>query len=188
MNIILVRHGTTLSNNAKTYSEEDTPLAESAYTDLLVTKERLKDFDYEKVYVSPLLRAIQTAEVLGLKDFTLDKRLEERDFGDFKGKTYEEIVVEFPDEVKTWLSDMKHGKPPKGESAYEHFERVVDFMEEISKTQGNCLIVSHYGTITLALAWALGDFDLWTKFIPKNGGITEIKTDAKLHCISKFNY
>lgn len=188
MKIVLVRHGTTVSNNKNTYSEESTPLAEEAYTDLLVTKSRLAEFKFDKIYVSPLLRAVQTANVLGLKDFLLDERIQERDFGDFKGMTHAEVQAKFPEATKKWFSDPTHGKPPNGESMFEHYTRVADFMDEVSNTKTDTLIVCHYGTIALALAWVFGDLRLSLNFTPKNGGISEVKTDGKFHYISRFNY
>lgn len=187
MKIILLRHGRTISNNEKTFSEESTPLCEDAYQELLTTKKKLVDFHFEKIFVSPLLRARQTAEILGLKNYTLDKRLQERDFGEFKGKTYKQIVEENPLASRDWFADLKDGKPPAGESSFEVFTRVSAFLDEIAASNTDTLLVCHYGTITMAMAWALGNFDIWLKFMPTNGGISEIETDGTQHCITAFN-
>lgn len=188
MKIILVRHGKTVSNVAKTFSEENTQLCKEAYTELLTTKKKLKDFHFEKIYASPLLRTLQTAEVLGFQEPILDKRLQEKDFGDFKGKTYDEALKEAPNAVKDWFADLKHGKPPAGESSFELFSRVSEFLTELSKTNADSLLICHYGTIVMAIAWVLKNFDCWTFFAPVNGGITEIEVDGENRIINKFNF
>lgn len=188
MKIILVRHGRTISNNEKTFSEESTPLCEEAYQELLLTKEKLADFHFEKVYASPLLRAVDTAKVLGFENPILDPRMQERDFGAFKGKTYKQIVEENPLATKDWFSDLKDGKPPAGESSFEVFTRVSAFLDDIASTKTDTLVICHYGSITMAMAWALKNFDLWMSFAPENGGISEIETDGENRVITKLNY
>ncbi|MEL3908737.1 MAG: histidine phosphatase family protein [Treponemataceae bacterium] len=188
MKIIFVRHGRTISNNEKTFSEETTPLCEAAYTELLETKEKLLNFKYQKIYASPLLRVIQTAEILGIKNPILDKRVAERDFGEFKGKTYKQILEENPLDTNDWFSDLKNGKPPGGESSVELFTRVSAFLDEISTTETDTLVICHHGPICMAMAWALKNFDTWLSFSPVNGGISEIETDGQNRIITKFNY
>lgn len=188
MRITFVRHGTTVSNLLKTYSEDDTPLCEAAYKDLLITKRRLEDFRFQKVFSSPLLRVRQTAKVLGFENPICDNRLKECNFGLFKGKTYEQLEKEYPVELKAWFCDAKNGRPPQGESSFDQFERVSHFLDEISKTATDTLIICHYGTIAMGMAWTLKNFELWSHFVPVNGGITEIETDGKHSSIRRFNY
>ena len=188
MKIILVRHGRTISNNEKTFSEESTPICDEAHQELLVTKSKLVSLHFEKIYASPLLRVRQTAKVLGCESLIFDERIKERDFGEFKGKTYKQILAENPIETKDWFADLKDGKPPAGESSREVFARVSAFLDEISVTQTDSLVLCHYGTITMAMAWALKNFDSWVSFAPATGGITEIETDGVNRVITKFNY
>ena len=87
MKIILVRHGRTISNNEKTFSEESTSICDEAHQELLFTKSKLVSLHFEKIYASPLLRVRQTAKVLGCESLIFDERIKERDFGEFKGKS-----------------------------------------------------------------------------------------------------
>ena len=51
MKIILVRHGRTISNNEKTFSEESTPICDEAHQELLVTKSKLvSEFDKQQKF------------------------------------------------------------------------------------------------------------------------------------------
>lgn len=187
MNIVLIRHGTTISNLQKTYSPEDTQLVESAYAELETTKKLLSRFSYKRVYASPLLRVRQTLDALGIKADVYDDRLKERDFGEFKGKTYKQIVEENPLATKDWFADLKDGKPPAGESSFEVFTRVSAFLNELAVTNCDSLLVCHYGTITMAMAWAIGNFESWRAFIPLNAAISEIETDGTYKIIRHFN-
>ena len=92
MKIVLIRHGCTAANTQKVFSLDDEPLSKDAYPDIAVLKERLRAYPFEAVYASPLLRAVQTAEYLGLKHIRLDARIKEYDFGLFKGLSFLQFV------------------------------------------------------------------------------------------------
>lgn len=188
MKILLIRHGKTESNLAATYSEETTPLCSEAYVELLATKVKIARWSIDKVYVSPLLRAIDTARIIGLKDWVLDDRLKECNFGVFSGLTYAQVLERYPEEVNRWFADPVNGRPPEGESSMDQYNRVTSFLEEVKAKNQDCIVVAHHGTICMALAWALGDFDLWSKFKPENGGITELNIQDDFISIERFNH
>ena len=172
MKIVLRRHGITVTNKKRIFSFDDSPLAEEAYPMLDGLKPKLKDFFSFKVYSSPFKRALQTAEYLGLKNIQIDKRLQEYNFGIFKGLTFEEAQTKYPIEAKKWIENNDSSAPPEGETSFEHFKRTSDFLEEAALKDENIIIVTHYGTITMALAWALDNFSLRNKFAPKNSAIS----------------
>lgn len=86
MKVILVRHGLSEANIGRYYSLDDTILHKGGYSVLDKTRKNLEKYDIDHVYTSNLLRSQQTAEKLGYKDYTIDTRLNELDFGNFKGK------------------------------------------------------------------------------------------------------
>ncbi|AIN94136.1 histidine phosphatase family protein [Treponema putidum] len=172
MKIVFIRHGITVTNKKKVFSLDNSPLAEEAYPMLDLLKPRLKEFNSFKVYSSPFKRALQTAEYLGFKNIQTDKRLQEYNFGIFKGLTFEETQKKYPIEAKNWIENNDISAPPEGETSFEHFKRTSDFLEELALKDEDSIIVTHYGTITMALAWALDNFSLRNKFAPKNSAVS----------------
>lgn len=187
MKIVLVRHGITVCNEEKKYSVDETELAPSAYEGLDKLRKKLEPFRFEQVYVSPLKRAVQTAKYLGYDKFHTDERIKELDFGVFKGLTFEEAESRYPKEIKLWLEDKENQAPPEGESSEEHFLRVSSFMEEIIKTERDALIVAHYGTVIMTLAWVLNSLPSAFKFVPENASLTIIRTGKNMKIIEGFN-
>ena len=86
--------------------------------------------------------------------------------------TFEEAQTKYPIEAKSWIENNDSSAPPEGETSFEHFKRTSDFLEDLALKGENSIIVTHYGTITMALAWALDNFSLRNKFAPKNSAIS----------------
>jgi alpha-ribazole phosphatase len=77
------------------------------------------------IYTSPRRRALQTASALGrVRGLApvVDERLCEIDFGDFEGRTYEEIEREHPDLFRRWMETPTEIEFPNGES-YERLQK-----------------------------------------------------------------
>lgn len=187
MKIILIRHGITVTNKSKVYSLDDSPLAEEAYPVLDVLKQKLKSYNFNTAYASPFKRTMQTAEYLGLYNINTDCRLQEYNFGIFKGLSFEEAEKKYPIEVKNWITDNENYAPPEGETSFNHFQRVSDFLNDIAQKDEDCIAVTHYGTITMALAWCLDNFNLRNKFAPKNSSITVLNISQNHKVIEEFN-
>ena len=66
MDIILIRHGQTEDNVGRIFSTKDTILTDEGKEQIKKTKTFIDTISFDKVYVSPLHRAIQTMEILGL--------------------------------------------------------------------------------------------------------------------------
>ena len=113
-------------------------------------------------YVSPLKRAIQTAEALSKfvtnSKIVIEDKLIEQNFGDWSGKKISE-VWEILKDYKT-----KHNfsfispefSPPNGESFKEQSKRVGIWLEKLKVLEGKSIvIISHAGTIRSILSYAL---------------------------------
>lgn len=74
------------------------------------------------LYSSPLRRAMDTAEPIsektGLK-LCLQDELREIDFGNWEGKSPEEVDREFHDEYLRWLTDPGWNAPTGGQNGFE---------------------------------------------------------------------
>ena len=91
----LLRHGLTEGNLKGLYlgSGTDMPLCEEGIQRLEKLRE---DFSYpwpQKLYVSPMKRTVQTAEIIYPDhDYTIVTDLRECNFGEFEGKTFSELM------------------------------------------------------------------------------------------------
>lgn len=91
MELIWIRHLQTPGNEKRQYiGSTDEPLSEKTVEGFL--KNPAEYSEVERVICSPMLRCIQTAELMfpGTERKT-EPRLRECDFGQFEGKTYEEL-------------------------------------------------------------------------------------------------
>ena len=113
-------------------------------------------------YVSPLKRAIQTAEALSkyvnYSKMVLESKLIEQNFGDWSGKKISE-VWEILNKSKTkhnfsFISPSE--SPPNGESFKKQSKRVGIWLENLNVPEGKSIvIISHAGTIRSILLHAL---------------------------------
>ncbi len=183
MKIILVRHGQTQANISWKYSTDDTILAESGLYILDKTKKLLDYYKIDKVYTSDLIRSQQTAKRLGFDDFTIDKRLNEMNFGDFRGRGIDEVRESEKDFFLKEEKDYFNIKYPSGESRNDVIKRTSDFLEEKSREEdGTILCISHGISIRSTLFWILKDLDNWGSFWIDNGSLTiyNIEDDKRL--------
>lgn len=138
----LVRHG------AKQYAVEDKLLSNVGEKQADLTGKYLENKGIGAIYVSPLRRTLQTAEIinehLNLPVIT-DKRLRERmNFGDVANQSFEDFLAEW---IKT--SKDRNYTPIAGDSSYNTGQRVKAVLDEIN-VEGTVLVVTHGG--------AIGDF------------------------------
>lgn len=186
MDIIMIRHGQSEDNVQKIYSRDDTSLTDQGIKQVKETKKLLKNFNFHKIYYSPLRRTVETLETLGLTG-TEDLRIKEINFGIFTGKTFEEIQVDFPDETRVWIDDTQNYIIPNGESLLDVYKRVVEFLEKISKLNENVLLITHDSVIRLALCWVFNNIDYFYKFKVDNGSINIISIEDGFRYIKKLN-
>ena len=101
MKLYILRHGETDYNNQGRFQgQNDISLNERGKKQAEETKIKLKDIKFDKVFVSPLKRAIETAKIV-VPDYNLevDNRIIERSFGKLEGKKgyldYEKKIEEY---------------------------------------------------------------------------------------------
>lgn len=188
MDIILIRHGETEDNVLKNFSTKDTPLTDRGREQIKKVRPLVETLSFDKVYVSPLKRVMETMEILGLEG-DVEKRIQEVDFGLFEGKTYETMKKEFPEEIKMWDEDYINYPTPKGESIKLAYERVTSFLGEIIKKDEDVLLVCHDGVIRIALSWIFDNVEYFFKFRSENGSVNIITVNEDgFKYINKMNY
>lgn len=107
------------------------------------------------VYASPLVRAVETARLLGLPEPILDGRLREMSYGDWEGATWEEIRARHGDELAARERRGLDFRPDGGESPRELRARMQDWLKDIAG-RGPVVAVTHKGVISMALSMATG--------------------------------
>jgi len=110
---------------------------------------KLKDKNIDLIFTSPLLRAQETADIVGKRlkrKVKIDKRLREMGFGILNLCSVEKLWDYFKNEEVRIRK-----KAPKGETYLEILERVMSFLKDTDKKyEGkNILIVSHEGPLFL---------------------------------------
>ena len=122
--VVLVRHGETLwSATGRHTGRTNVPLTESGEAQAHELRERLVGHRFDVVLSSPLSRALRTAELAGLGDVVIEPDLAEWDYGEFEGRTTDDIRQAYPG----WT--IWGGPVPGGESIDEvavRADRVVD--------------------------------------------------------------
>lgn len=151
MKVILIRHGRTAGNMEKRYvgGRTDQPLCSEGMAELTAagTYPGVKT-----VFVSPMLRARQTAAGLfpRARQVVLEG-LREMDFGDFEGKTAQEM--ENDGAYRAWVDSFCLAACPHGEDAVTVGKRVLAaMMQAIAQNDGETAVfVAHGGSIMSAL-------------------------------------
>ncbi|MGH4140678.1 alpha-ribazole phosphatase [Clostridium sp.] len=181
MNIYLLRHGQTEENRKGSYyGNLDISLNSIGISQGNSARGFFNDIKLDRVYVSDKKRTTEMAKlVLEQSEIEIiqDNRINETNFGDFEGKTYQEIKRLYPEECICWQNNWKEFVPPSGESYIVLCERVKHFMEEIKKLDyDNILLCTHSGVIRAIYCYVMNEnIDLFWKFGCKNGDISIIK-------------
>ena len=129
--IYIIRHGQTDWNKiGRIQGHIDIDLNNQGKEQASVVKEKLKNIKFDKVFCSPLKRALQTAQTIYDGEIIVDERLIERYNGELEGKLNSEIKV-FPDFNDP--NDTSYGIEP----LTSFRTRVKDFFEEISTKYKN---------------------------------------------------
>ena len=103
---------------------------------------------------SPLKRCVQTADVLGLKDVTIEPRIAEMCWGQWEGRRLSELRLELGGAMLANEALGLDFTPAGGESPRQVFERVRPWLTEIARAGKPTLAVSHRGVIRVVFAAA----------------------------------
>ena len=190
LRVVLIRHSKTAGNLEGRYiGTTDEPLCREG-------RKLLKQSRYpktvEKVYVSPMLRCQETAQLIYPelpKETVNDFR--ELDFGIFENKNHQELNGN-PD-YQAWVDSGGMMPIPGGERAErfrkrcrEAFSRVLLDVEKQALSE--IALVVHGGTIMSIMEGFAEPYEEYYHWQVKNGRgfVTELKENGKLHVLSKL--
>lgn len=164
--IYIVRHGQTELNSRQVLQgRSDHPLNEAGVRQAREAAEKLRGIAFDAVYSSPLIRAIQTAQIIApALEPVIDERLIEMEYGPYEGLG----LGNLPPEVLTFFSDFVHNPAPDGmEQLSSVVERAGEFLTDCAKARGTILVSTHAIAMKGILEYLTPDSggSYWSKFI-----------------------
>ena len=168
--IYIVRHGQTEKNKANVLQgRADVPLNDAGRQQAEKLRDRFREagIHFDRVYSSPLNRAVRTAEIIaGYIRPVINDRLIEMDYGPYEGMDLNDPAPE----VLAFFRDFIHTPAPDG---MEPLQAVVDrtgaFLEGIRNeaAEKNILVSTHAIAMKGALEYLTPDSGggYWSKYI-----------------------
>ncbi len=185
MKIYLVRHGQSEGNVKNLwYGSSDLPLTDLGRQQARQAGEKLRDADFTVCYVSPLMRARDTADLVlagRAVPQIIEPDLREQHMGLFEPLSVPQIRADDPDFYRALMSDWVHICPPEG----EHFDtglapRVAAVLDKVIAKGEDCLLVAHNGPLVYAMSYLLGmPIEACQRFYLKQGCYTMIEVDRE---------
>ena len=155
--IYFVRHGETAWNiEAKYQGITDIPLSEAGVTQSKLLGERFKGIKIDKIYSSPLSRAIATANAVAVhKNIEVEPADEfiEINFGEWEGQTIYELKENYGESYMNFFNNPYANVFP-GDGSFEVVEkRVCKGIDKIisGNDDKNIMVVSHGGVLRLMI-------------------------------------
>lgn len=160
--LYLIRHGETAWNvERRMQGHGGVGLNEVGRRQAEQVARSLDGTSFVALYTSDLLRAYETAQIIGewmSLDPQPDPRLRERDQGEWEGMSRDDIERLYPDIMRRMQIDPSGVAPPGGENFSQLAQRVTGALDEITARHPGqrVLVVSHGLAIGVARAVAEG--------------------------------
>lgn len=162
------------------YGRSDVNVSESFVEEAEKVHETIKGREYDAVYASPLSRAHKLALHCGFSP-TIDPRIQERDFGAWEMKTWDEIIptLSLPEGLDfiSYATHLGMAHPPKGETLRTFIGRVRDFIEELRTTKADRIAVFCHGGVINSARFLHGKTDIEHLFVhlPEYGSVNSLE-------------
>jgi probable phosphoglycerate mutase len=169
---VLVRHGqSTYNAQARLQGHADPPLSDDGRAEAVGLRAALPRF--EQVVTSDLVRASETASLLGYPEARRDPRWREIALGEWQGRP----LADFEDETAyAWRGGAL--TPGGGESWPEFVRRVGGAVDELVAAGGTWLVVCHGGAVRAALSHVTGA-DARAIAGPANMSVTVLRAGSR---------
>lgn len=177
-----LRHGEPVGGNRYRGNGVDDPLSEKGWRQMW---EGVGEFsEWDAIVTSPMLRCREFAESLGEKreiPVQVDERLREVGFGEWEGKTREELLAERAEEFEAFYTDPVNNTPSGAETVSDFYSRVSEAHADIKTTHQHrhVLLVGHAGVIRACLVHAMGATpDTMYNLEIRNGRISRVQFES----------
>ena len=153
--LVMIRHATT-GWNEKRRLQGHSDIALSAKGRAEVAGWRLPDAYTDGQWItSPLLRAVQTARALGANRFTCEPRLVEMDWGEWEGRTLDEMRLNDPEHMTEVEARGLDFSAPGGESPRQLQARLAPWLCTVAAAGKPVNAVCHKGVVRALFARAV---------------------------------
>ena len=165
MRLLMVRHGRTNWNNLKkVQGTADIELNDEGIKQAEITAELLEKENIDLIITSPLIRAVQTAEIINTIhkcNIICDDRIIERDYGEFEGlNKYDFNFIDF----WTYSKNLNYDK---AENIQDFFKRIFNFFFFLKeKYKDKTILLVIHGGVSVAV-------NSYFEGIPKEGDPTK---------------
>jgi len=154
--LLLVRHGATSWNERGLFlGRSDVPLSDAGRRQAELLGRALESERFDRVFASPLVRAVETARLMGHEPELLPD-LAEIDRGEWEGLTGDAIRKRDPALHARWYEDPRGLAMPGGEAFADLWERAGRALARLSEAGGLVLAVGHKAINRVVIARALG--------------------------------
>jgi broad specificity phosphatase PhoE len=168
--LVIVRHGESVWNaEGRLQGQADPPLSPKGREEARALAGAVDGALPARVVSSDLIRARETAALLGHPEAATDPRLREIDVGEWEGRE----VAELPQDT-SWRAGAI--TPPGGETWTRFQARVAGVLDELLDGGGPTLIVAHGGVVRAAVAQLTGT-DARRLQGPGNASVTVLSRD-----------
>lgn len=182
--IWVIRHGETeWSLTGQHTGRTDLPLLPEGRTEAARLAPLLAKHAFSAVWVSPRIRARETAELAGVGERAeIVPDLQEWDYGSYEGRTSAEIHAIDPQ----WSLWRDGG--PGGESAQAMIARIDRVIARLVATPGDVALFSHgHASRVIALRWLDWPLDQGAQLYFDTTSIARLSTDRGRRVLSAWN-
>jgi broad specificity phosphatase PhoE len=165
--VVLVRHGETeWSVTLRHTGRTDVPLDDEGRRQARALRGLLAGRTFARVLVSPLQRAVETCGLAGYGDVAqVDDRVVEIDYGDYEGRTTEDIRADAPG-WSVWDTGAPGGESLDGVAA-----RADAVIAELRAAHGDAAVFAHGHFLRLLAA-------RWIGLGPEGGALLALSTGS----------
>jgi alpha-ribazole phosphatase len=170
----------------------DVELSEEGKASLGKAKEFFNNKEISKIYISPLLRCKQTAQIIfGDREFIVDEGLKEINFGEWEGIHFKEVMLNYPELWEDYMENWRDFTFPGGDNIPTYQKLAARAIRVILDNHdgGDIVVVSHNGFTKAAMSYILtGDIRLAFSLSVQNGKISQIVIDDNFSKLRLLNY
>lgn len=154
--LILLRHGLTEWNAEKRIQGQiDNPLSEQGVEQVKMWQLPV-ELRRMVWYTSPMRRARETAELLGINNPVVEPALLEMHWGDWEGKILKPLRKRLGDAMRDNEARGLDFCPPNGESPGQVQERIKIWLKQLAAKNEDCGAIAHKGIIRCIYSLASG--------------------------------
>lgn len=195
MRLLLIRHGETDWNVTLQYQgQANVPLNARGKKQSEALAQRLQGIEAKTLFSSDIVRAWQTAEILGpilgLKPSAMPE-FREINVGQWEGLTPEELYRLYPDHMRQYERDPARTVRLGGESYADLQQRALKALNQIETTykpDDTVIAVTHGGTIRALLCHVIGiDLGNFGRMWLDNASISEVRYKAGTWRLLRLN-